>query len=733
MKTMLRFAFITILFFSSILVPLVSKAQTNELNEVFNLLSEEKTENARLKFKKIQNSNDETHLKKQAMYHYLKGKFAYIDDDYKAAINSFLLARQLYLSENNATMLARINSNLAQPYIEIGKLKEAEKNAIAAIDYFKKTGNEPQYISDMDKLGRVYLNAGDYLKAANIYMQTLQYYDTKGTIKEKGKANAQIGLAYDYAGLNDRAEHYYLAAIEYRKLAKDTIGLMNTYNNLGIVSKNTYRYFKAFQYYKNSYTLAVESKKEIYKINPLINMGVASRHMGNHKDAIKYYNEALIIAKKYNRENQINNINSNLATLYIHEKQYDLAYPLAKSSAEFAETSGNLEDKAKYLYVYASVLKGLNKSDEAFDILDKTRQYNDTLYKIKNTRAMAEISAKYETEKKQAQIDLLNQKNKLQELNIYNKNLELEKQNLTVSNQQLEIRNKNLSLLKKENDIKQKTLETTEQKQKIKVLNQQSIIKGLKIKQRTILLSISIGVILLGGLFTYLLINRRKLKAKAELQAEIIKQQDIASRAVLDAEERERRRIAGDLHDGVGQMLSAALMNLNGLFSKLNLPNGTNLQAEQALALVNESYDEMRSISHQMMPNALIKSGLASAVKEFIGKLDKDKLKVTLETVGLNERLDEQTETVIYRVIQETVNNVVKHAQASKLDIQIIKDEEGIAVTIEDNGKGFDKSKVDVKGGIGLSNIYSRVEFLKGTVDIDSTEGKGTLVAIHIP
>ena len=79
------------------------------------------------------------------------------------------------------------------------------------------------------------------------------------------------------------------------------------------------------------------------------------------------------------------------------------------------------------------------------------------------------------------------------------------------------------------------------------------------------------------------------------------------------------------------------------------------------------------------------------------------------------------------------VNNVIKHSGANRIDIIIIKDEEGVTATVEDNGKGFDKSKVDFTNGIGISNIYSRVEFLKGTVDIDTALGKGTLVAIHIP
>ncbi|RZL15237.1 MAG: sensor histidine kinase, partial [Pedobacter sp.] len=149
--------------------------------------------------------------------------------------------------------------------------------------------------------------------------------------------------------------------------------------------------------------------------------------------------------------------------------------------------------------------------------------------------------------------------------------------------------------------------------------------------------------------------------------------------------------------------------------------------------IVCDSYDEMRAISHQMMPNALIKSGLASAVKEFLNKINKDIIKINLETIGLKDRLDEKTETVLYRVIQETVNNVIKHSGANRMDIIIINDDEGVTATVEDNGKGFDKSKVELKSGIGINNIYSRVEFLKGTVDIDTAPGKGTLVAIYIP
>ena len=133
------------------------------------------------------------------------------------------------------------------------------------------------------------------------------------------------------------------------------------------------------------------------------------------------------------------------------------------------------------------------------------------------------------------------------------------------------------------------------------------------------------------------------------------------------------------------------------------------------------------------MPNALLKSGLASAVKEFLDKIDNRIIKINLHSEGLQERLDGNTETVLYRVIQECVNNVIKHSGASNLDISLIKDADGIAATVEDNGKGFDTADKQKFEGIGLQNISSRVAFLKGTVDFDSAPGKGTLVAIHVP
>ena len=287
------------------------------------------------------------------------------------------------------------------------------------------------------------------------------------------------------------------------------------------------------------------------------------------------------------------------------------------------------------------------------------------------------------------------------------------------------------SMINESTENKIAELETIYQSEK---KEQQLKLQKAEIEKKNFLLwGSAAGLILLlvSGFSFY---RKRQLQNEIHLQAEVMKQQDIATKGIITAEENERKRIAADLHDGVGQLMSAAKMNLSAFENEIQFNNESQrISFEKVIGLVDESCKEIRSVSHQMMPNALLKSGLASAVKEFLDKLDNRVLKVNLHTEGLNERLDSNVETVLYRVIQECVNNVIKHAGANMLDISLIKDSDGIAATIEDNGKGFDtKDKLKFEG-IGLKNIASRIGYLKGTVDFDSNPGNGTLVAIHVP
>ena len=200
------------------------------------------------------------------------------------------------------------------------------------------------------------------------------------------------------------------------------------------------------------------------------------------------------------------------------------------------------------------------------------------------------------------------------------------------------------------------------------------------------------------------------------------------------AEENERKRIASDLHDGVGQTMSAARMNLSALSHSINLETDEQKNNfDKIKLLIDESCNEVRTVSHNMMPGSLAKKGLAQAVKEFTDKINQQVLQINFHSDGFDKSTDVNNETVLYRIIQECVNNVLKHAQAKTLDISLIKDKDGISISIEDNGKGFNINLMNANEGIGLKNIKARVAFLKGIVEWQSSPGRGTLVAIHVP
>ncbi|RXK62755.1 tetratricopeptide repeat protein [Lacibacter luteus] len=263
---------------------------------------------------------------------------------------------------------------------------------------------------------------------------------------------------------------------------------------------------------------------------------------------------------------------------------------------------------------------------------------------------------------------------------------------------------------------------------------QQIEVQQLTIKKRNQQIFLILLFAALATVVTYLFYNRYRWKQQVKLQQEILKQQELATSLVLEAEEKERSRIAKDLHDGVGQMMSAARMNLSSFYNDLSLPDTEqNKSLKNIIQLVDESCKEVRAVSHSMTPAALLSKGLPQTLEEIASRISTNDFALHFYSEGFNDRPDSNTETILFRVIQECINNAIKHAQATTLDISLIKDHDGISVTIEDNGKGFTYNPAKATEGIGLNNIHSRIQFLKGSIDIDSAPGRGTLIAIHIP
>lgn len=207
-----------------------------------------------------------------------------------------------------------------------------------------------------------------------------------------------------------------------------------------------------------------------------------------------------------------------------------------------------------------------------------------------------------------------------------------------------------------------------------------------------------------------------------------------ATEAVLKGEEQERTRLAKDLHDGLGGMLSGIKYSLNTMKGNL-IMTPENAQAfERSMDMLDSSIREMRRVAHNMMPEALVKFGLDTALKDFCNDINQSgALKVNYQSIGLENAMIEQTTAItIYRIVQELLNNTIKHAAAVNAIVQISKTDGLLSVTVEDDGKGFDMTILNKTKGIGWSNIQNRVEFLKGKLDVNSQAGKGTSVLIEL-
>ena len=153
---------------------------------------------------------------------------------------------------------------------------------------------------------------------------------------------------------------------------------------------------------------------------------------------------------------------------------------------------------------------------------------------------------------------------------------------------------------------------------------------------------------------------------------------------------------------------------------------------ERSLDMIDTSIKELRRVAHNMMPEMLTKFGLDEALKEYCNTINATQLlAVKYQSLGMDIRVDKSTEIIIYRIIQELLNNVMKHAVATEVMVQLIKGDGRFSIMVEDNGKGFDTALLKSSKGAGLTSIRSRVDYLKGRLDIHSEQGKGTLVNIE--
>ncbi|MEM6396522.1 MAG: sensor histidine kinase [Bacteroidota bacterium] len=249
--------------------------------------------------------------------------------------------------------------------------------------------------------------------------------------------------------------------------------------------------------------------------------------------------------------------------------------------------------------------------------------------------------------------------------------------------------------------------------------------------------------VLLGGIITLLVmaialviffvLYQRRLFAQ---QNEIVEQERSHQRQLLSAavevQESERRRIAGDLHDDIGSLLSAARLYLKQL--PVDEPEGEEIKSE-TLGIVSQIITNTRRITHDLMPSELEKFGLSAAVEDICNRIDRsDDIEVGFRS-DLTQRLNSKCEVALYRVVQELANNTLKHAEASRIEVELTAQGEEFILRYADNGKGFDPNITSTRGGsgLGLRNIESRTSLINGKLDYQTAPGEGLSVTVRLP
>ena len=207
--------------------------------------------------------------------------------------------------------------------------------------------------------------------------------------------------------------------------------------------------------------------------------------------------------------------------------------------------------------------------------------------------------------------------------------------------------------------------------------------------------------------------------------------------AMLEGQESERMRLARELHDGIGPILSTIKLHLDAISTELKKsPDRTVNKLNAMSELLQEVTDDLRNISHSLMPGPLVDLGLVAALNNLCQKANaSERVQVNFYSTGLENRLDENLELGIFRIAQELLNNAFKHAKAKVINIQLIRYEESILLMVEDDGIGFDKGNLNelTENGIGLRNIQTRAEALEGHFSIDTHKGGGLVATIEIP
>lgn len=517
-----------------------------------------------------------------------------------------------------------------------------------------------------------------------------------------GRLLHNIGTAYFITGEHPLALDCYQKAIRVFELTGNRVEIGKEHTVIGQLLKKRYpdaaekEYRKALDIFREERDTA--------------NLAAIYNYLGNFYEDVKQdqdialqcYNQSLSYAQPYGDSASVAYSLDFIAGIYLKQGRYEESLRLLNEELRLQRWTGDKLGQAINLNNMGEVYKTQGKADLAesyfLQALEMAEELNYKDFMMHIYTMLSEIS--------RDRRDFANAYRYMELKSAVKDSLISEKKNYQIA------------------EIKEK-YESENREQRILTLQKETELgRQREINLRNYFISAML-VLVLGGIIGWLYYNQQQQR---KLSGERIAQEQLRTRAIIEAEEKERIRIARELHDGVGQLLAAAKMNLSpghGIEEK---------KMENASKLVDDAIREVRTVSHSMMPDVLMKHGLANAIKDLADKIGSGtSLEVSLQISGWEERWEASSESVLYRVVQELLGNVLKHSQARKVSIDLNKFDDEISLIVEDDGKGFDPSNPGAGAGIGLKNMQSRIAFLGGHMVIDSVPGRGTTTIISVP
>lgn len=587
--------------------------------------------------------------------------------------------------QKSSMLLAHSYYSLGNFYMYNSKVDSSLVILDKALMLVSKNKDEILKASIITSKGGAYKKLSANVLAISTYIEALNILNTIDTstlsndeiLKVKGKS---LVIKNSLANLYSSTEDYEKALDYYDQAYKAVLSLDPNAPNAAIILGNKGNLLikmnqpeKGLEIIQKSRALKLKSNlPPRFIATSDLSIGLAYFEMGNYPAALVNFDKALETYQKSNYAYGIMQTLIERGQLHLQTKQFKKAKADCEQGKKMALNQNDSEQLIKASNCLYKVEKELNNTAASLKNFEQYNKLKDSVFNEKNIRKITQIEMQYNFDKKEAEQQLSIEKEK---------------------------RTKNLFLLgliasviiafgiiiffrkriKYQNTI-------TQQKEE---LHQQKIID---LKQKNKLTSLS---------------------------------------SMLEGQEAERLRIAKDLHDSLGGLLSTVKSHFTSITNEKekDLKEKLTLKTNE---LIDEACIEVRRISHNMMPHSLSISGLKAAVNDISEHLTENGYKTTFEVNNL-PKLNETTQITIYRLIQEIVSNIRKHANANTVLIQLFGYKNELNITIEDNGKGFDFNLAMKKNGLGLKSINSRVDYLDGTIDWDSQLNTGTTINISIP